>query len=395
MNQFLLTDEVQDWLFENIGRDSREVSLKKSIFKNISSSELAGQLKGLQIAKHKFGFLFENKQIYYPPTINLEQSSSQTTAEYKSNLVSGKLLIDLTAGMGTDAYFFSKNFDKVIAIERNPELAEISEYNYNRLGCSNLEYVNSDFKKFLNENPNLKPDLIYLDPSRRNSSGRKFLIEELEPDLNIWMDRLIQISGKVMVKLSPLSDLSNLIEKFHQITEIHPVAVKNEMKELLLICEINSNQNPKIKAVNLESSQTDFEFNFDDEKNVESQFSDPDKYIYEPNSAVMKSGGFKLIGQKFNLNKLEKNTHLYTSDRLEKEFPGRIYQVLEEIKDLKKEISNKAFHLISRNYPISADEIRKKYRLKQSEEESLIFTKSISGKKVLRSKILTFDRENR
>ncbi|MBW7871704.1 MAG: RsmD family RNA methyltransferase, partial [Flavobacteriia bacterium] len=234
MNQFLLTDEVQDWLFENIGRDSREVSLKKSIFKNISSSELAGQLKGLQIAKHKFGFLYDNKQIYYPPTINLEQSSSQTTAEYKSNLVSGKLLIDLTAGMGTDAYFFSKNFDKVIAIERNPELAEISEYNYNRLGCSNLEFVNSDFKKFLNENPNLKPDLIYLDPSRRNSSGRKFLIEELEPDLNIWMDRLIQISGKVMVKLSPLSDLSSLIEKFHQITEIHPVAVKNEMKELLL-----------------------------------------------------------------------------------------------------------------------------------------------------------------
>lgn len=158
------------------------------------------------------------------------------------------------------------------------------------------------------------------------------------------------------------------------------------MKELLLICEINSNQNPKIKTVNLESAQADFEFNFNDEKTAVSQFSDPEKYIYEPNSAVMKSGGFKLIGQKFNLNKLEKNTHLYTSDRLAKEFPGRIYQVLEEIKDLKKEISNKAFHLISRNYPISADEIRKKYRLKQSEEESLIFTKSISGKKVLRCK---------
>ncbi len=390
----LLTEEVQNWLFENIGRDSRDVSLEKSIFKNISSSELAGQLKGLQIAKHKFRFLFESRQIYYPPSVHLEQSSSQATAEYKSNLVSGKLLIDLTTGMGTDAYFFSKNFDKVIAIERNSELTEISKYNYKRLGCSNLEYLNSDFSEFLNQNPDLKPDLIYLDPSRRNSSGRKFLIEELEPDLNVWMDRFIQNSDKVMVKLSPLSDLSSLIERFHQITEIHLVAVKNEMKELLLVCEINSNQNPKIKAVNLESAQADFEFNFNDEKTAGSQFSDPEKYIYEPNSAVMKSGGFKLIGQKFNLNKLEKNTHLYTSDLLAKEFPGRIYQVLEDIKDLKKGISNKAFHLISRNYPIPAEEIRKKYRLKQSEEESLIFTKSISGKKVLRSKILNFDNEN-
>jgi len=387
----LLTEEVQDWLIENIGRDCREVSLKKSIFKNILSSELAGQLKGRQTAKHKFRFLFENKSIYYPPSVNLEQSSSQTTAEYKSNLVSGRLLIDLTAGMGTDAYFFSKNFDKVIAIERNSELTEISKYNYSRLGCSNLEYLNADFAEFLNQNPDLKPDLLYLDPSRRNSSGRKFLIEDLEPDLSIWMDRFIQISGKLMVKLSPLSDLSSLIKKFHQITEIHLIAVKNEMKELLLICEINSNQNPKIKAVNLESTQTEFEFNFEEEKTSKERFSDPEKFIYEPNAAVMKSGGFKLIGQKFNLNKLEKNTHLYTSDGLVKEFPGRIYQVLEEIKDLKKEISNKVFHLISRNYPISADEIRKKYRLKQSEEESLIFTKSISGKKVLRCKTVILE----
>lgn len=388
MNFNLLKPEVQSWLRTKLNEDYRKISLSKSGFENISSAELAQQLKGLKIAKSKFPFLFEAESVYYPPSVNLEQASSQATALYKSNLYKGDLLIDLTAGMGVDAAFFSKKFTKVIAVERNPELCEISAYNYKQLKIENLAYCNSNFEDFLKAHQDLKPDLIYLDPSRRNTAGKKFLINELEPNLLEWVAPLLKISKKILVKLSPLSDLKEVLNAIRQISEIHLIAVKNEMKELLILIENQAISNPKIKAVNLDSPQNEFEFEFEQEENAIVQFSEPCQYIYEPNVAVMKSGAFKLLSQVFNLKKLESNSHFYTSDEVIPAFPGRIFEVLEFIKEPKKSISGKNFHVISRNYPLSADEIRKRYKLGQSEEQSLIFSRSISGKIILRCKMI-------
>ncbi len=386
MNPNLVNDEVQQKLRLLINEDSRNISLKKSEFNNISSSEFAKQLKGMKIAKSKFPFLFETNGIYYPPSINLEQASSQSTAVYKSKMLTGNLLIDLTAGMGIDAYFFSKSFKKVIAVERNTTLCEISKHNYRILNTNNLFYENTDLNDFLTENPTLKSDVIYLDPSRRNSTGRKFLIEDLEPNIIEYIDRFFEISSTIMVKLSPLTDLKKTINQIKYISEIHIVAVNNELKELLIICKNKTNENPKVTVVNLETQQPVFEFYFNDEKEIISEFSEPLKYIYEPNPGILKSGAFKLCGQKFGLKKLETNTHLYTSDELKENFPGKIYEVIEEIHHPKKSIYKKSFHIISKNHPMKAEEIRNKYKIKQSEEETLIFTKSISGKVILKAK---------
>lgn len=147
MNPNLLEKEVQQYIYENQNRDIREISLRKSPFSAVSSSELAQQIKGLQIAKTKFSFLYKTEGIYFPPSLNLEQASSFSTAEYKSRLVQGKSLIDLTAGMGIDAFGFAQNFENVTALERNPELAEISKHNYKILNQNNLEYQNTEFEK--------------------------------------------------------------------------------------------------------------------------------------------------------------------------------------------------------------------------------------------------------
>src|SRR5690606_3592377 len=143
-NSNILSEEIQTYIRQHELSDFRQISLQKSPFPEVSSAELAQQIKGLQVAKSKFPFFYEAEGIYYPPSLNLEQASSRATALYKSKLVSGKTLIDLTAGMGIDAFAFAQEFENVTALERNPELAEISKHNYKVLNQNNLEYIHAD-----------------------------------------------------------------------------------------------------------------------------------------------------------------------------------------------------------------------------------------------------------
>ncbi|MET3732854.1 class I SAM-dependent methyltransferase [Moheibacter stercoris] len=383
MNSKLLTEEVQAFLHENQSTDFRKVSLMKSPFPDVSSAELAQQIKGRQIAKQKFPFFLENPNVVYPPSLNLEQASSWPTALYKSKILKAKTLIDLTAGMGIDAYGFAQEFEEVTALERNPELVEISKHNYQVLNQMNLHYVNCEFEEYFQENLNQKWDVIYLDPARRKDSQKKFILEDLEPNVLEWKDEFFKRADWVMIKLSPLLDLKLVTEQIPEVKEIHLVAVKNEVKELLLICQKELANNPKIIAVNLESDQLDFEYQLEEENAAIANFSEPKKYLYEPNVAVMKSGAFKLISDRFQVYKLEKNTHLYTSNDLLESFPGKVFEVIQEVKNPKKEIKNGSYHVVSKNYPLSVELIRKKYNLKESETESLFFIESTIGKQIL------------
>ncbi|MFA7447688.1 MAG: RsmD family RNA methyltransferase [Weeksellaceae bacterium] len=379
LNPLILNNEVQTYLRENLSKDVHSLSLQKSPFAGIKSAELAEQIKGMKIAKSKFPFLFETDGMYYPPSLNLEQASSQATSEYKSKLVKGKTLIDFTAGLGIDAFGFAQEFEEVTALEQSSNLVEICQHNYKTMGQTNLNYLNISFETYLKENSTQNWDVIYLDPARRKNAQKKFLLEDLEPNVLEWMDEFLKRAETVVIKLSPLMDVHKIIDQIPQTQEIHLVAVKNEVKELVLIGRNQSKVNPLISAVNLETNHPEFQFHFEDEKNTTVNFSSIKTYLYEPNTALLKSGAFKLIATTFGLNKLEVNTHLYTSDELNNGFPGKIYEVIEELKEVKKSIRNQSFHVISKNYPLSVANIRKKYKLKESESQSLVFTRSIDG----------------
>lgn len=383
MNPNLLHSEIQEFIRENQNRDVREVSLQKSPFENVSSSELAQQIKGMQIAKNKFPFLYEKEGIYFPPSINLEQASSWKTSTYKSEILKGTTLIDLTAGMGIDAFAFAQKFETVTALERNPELVEISKHNFTILNQHNLKYIHTEFENYFRQNPDSKWDVIFLDPSRRIASQRKVVLEDLEPNILDWMEEFLSRAETLVFKLSPLLDLKSTIEKIPQIQEIHIVAVKNEVKEILLVCKKEKHLEPKIKAVNLASNHPDFKFNWDEESQTLSEFSEPEKFLYEPNAAILKSGAFKRVGAAFGLKKLHVNSHLYSSNQLIETFPGKTFAVLEEIKNPKKQIEKQAFHLLVRNYPLKTEAVRKKYKIKEGNESTLIFTQSISAKHIL------------
>ena len=375
-------NKIQDFINANLNTDLHSLLLKKSPFPEVSMQEIVQQIKGKKVAEKKFSFLNQN-DIIFPPNLNLEQASSQNTAEFKAQFFKGEKFIDLTCGFGIDAYFLSQNFKETTLVEQNEALLEVVKHNWKVLG-RNANFINQKLEDFLNEN-NQKFDLIYLDPARRDNYNRKvFLLEDLSPNLIEIQEKLTELSDEILVKLSPLIDLQHLVSSLQNIAKIWIVAVKNEVKEVLIYLEKTENQ-PGISCVNLQSNEPDFNFYFSEEKAVVVEYTSPQKYLYIANNSVYKSGAFNLISKRFNLSKLHQNTHLYTSESKIDAFSGRIFMV-EELspKEIKK---GEQYNIITKNYPLKPDEIKKKYKIKDGGEDYLIFCTSVKGKHILKGKL--------
>jgi len=380
-NKTILNKEIQNFINANLTTDLHSLLLKKSPFPDVSMQEIVQQIKGKQVAQKKFPFLLK-EGIIFPPQLNLEQSSSEKTALYKSDILKGEKFIDLTSGFGIDAYYLSKNFDEITLVEQNSELLEIVEHNWNILD-KKATFINQKLEDLLNQNQE-NFDVIYLDPARRdNNKNKVFLLEDLSPNILEIQEKLLSISNEVVIKLSPLIDLKYLVSVVPNIFRIEIIAVKNDVKEVVIFL---SNQNSgKIicKCVNLESEESDFEYQFNDEENAVSEFSEPEKFIYIPNNPILKAGIFNLISERFGLKKLHPNTHFYTSNEKIDNFPGRVFEM--EVIDAKQIKKKEQFNIISKNYPLKPEEIKKKYGLKDGGENYLIFTQSKKGKIILKS----------
>ena len=250
MNKAILNDEVREFLKNNLKTTAAELALRGSSFSGISSSELAQQLIGLQKAERKLPTWFKNSQIYYPPKLNLEQTSSETTAKYKASLVKGKTLIDLTGGLGIDDFYFAQHFKEVIHCELNAELSEIAAHNLKQLGWENISFKNEDSLEYL-KNTDQNFDCIYVDPARRdNAGGKVFRLADCLPNVPANLDLLFKKTDIILIKTSPLLDLQAGISELQSVTEIHIIAVNNEVKELLWLLKKGDNQETKIKTLN-------------------------------------------------------------------------------------------------------------------------------------------------
>lgn len=389
MNLKILSEEIQIFLTENKHKNPIEIGMQKSPFSEISSSELAQQIQGIQISKHKFPFLYSTKNIYFPPHLNLEQASSEFTAQYKQQIIQDKNFktgIDLTGGSGIDSFFLSKNFIHWTYIEPNTDLLTITEHNFSVLGRKNTTFLSvtaEDYLKTTEDDFNF----AYIDPSRRDSNkSKKFLIEDLVPNVLELQNILLQKYKTILIKFSPLLDIQSGINQLKNISAVFIVAVKNEVKELLFLLDSSlQSDSIKITAINLESSQPEFSFIWEEEKSASvPKYSEPLKFVYLPNVSILKSGAFKLISEKFNLQKLHPNTHLYTSDKIIENFPGRIFEILEDNFNPKK-AQEKSFNIICRNYPAKPEQLCKKYKLSEGGSEYLIFTQSQNKKHILRT----------
>lgn len=381
-NKNILAEDVQAFIEENLNADLHKLILKKPVFPGITMQELAAQIHGRRTAQKKYPFL-SRSGILHPAWLSTEQASSEAAARYKSNIAgSGELFADLTTGFGIDAWFISQKFRKAILVEQNGELLCTVAHNWQILGRE-ARFVNTKLEDFIDETQE-HFDLIYLDPARRDKNKKKvFHLEDMSPNILEIQGRLSEISERILIKLSPLTDLALLKEKIINLAEIHIVALKNDVKEVLALCRKNAAcSDVSVFAADL-ADDTVFSFLMNEEAASQPEYSSPQKYIYLPNNALLKTGAWGAICKKFTLKKLHPNTQIFTSEELLEEFPGRIL----EMKTISpKEIPKGGkFNIISKNYPLTPDEIRKKYKIKDGGDEYLIFTKTLSEKIILQS----------
>ncbi|MBC6110845.1 hypothetical protein ACFOG5_01715 [Pedobacter fastidiosus] len=377
MNKHILDEAVQDYINANLTADVNQIALAKSPFENISSAELAGQITAKKKSEKKLPTWFKSKGIYYPMALSIEQTSSEITAKYKSKLAIGDQLIDLTGGFGVDSYYFSKSLKEVTHCEINADLSEIAEHNAKALNANNIKFKALDGIELLKLMDSVF-HTIYVDPARRAEKGKVFMLKDCTPDVVSNLDLLLSKAKRIIIKTAPLLDLTAGLNELKSVSEIHIVSVKNECKEILWILEQDAESETKIFAVTLNDSEKCFTF-LKSETEVSAEFTDEineAQYLYEPDAALLKSGAFNLIGQRYKLKKLHSQTQLFTSSSLNKEFPGRIFKInkVYSTGDLKK-LKNLTGNVIVRNYPAKPEELVKKYKIKPDQEKFLIFSK--------------------
>lgn len=393
----LLSNDVQSFLTDHYLSDPQQLLLKYRTISGLPASIIVDQLTGRRKAEERLPTWHSNKNIIYPPAVNLEQSSSEKSALVKVDLLEshmgdlrGKILLDLTGGFGVDSYFFSKAFKHVHVVEPNGELLQITRHNHRELDSHNISYYNMSAESFLKSSPLKSADVIFLDPSRRIIGDKKvYSLSESLPSVVALQPALLELSANLLIKTSPLLDIQVGLNELEFVKHVYITSVNNDCKEVLFFSERNFKSEPTITAININDMDENFSFRLSEERTAENQYSDPLDFIYEPNASLLKSGAFKILGAAFNLHKLHPNTHLYTSQTFNNHFPGRVFQI-ETIarpnEKLTELFEGGKVNIFTRNYPLTVDAIRKKYRLKDGGEKYLIACTGIKKKFLLIAK---------
>lgn len=381
----LLLPEVQKYIDANLESAISKLALQKNPFPDIDWKLILNQIETKAKAKEKLPTWFSSKQIIYPSKISLEQTSSEITALYKSKLVEGIKLLDASGGFGVDDYFFSKKTNQVYHCEMNEELSSIVAHNFKILKADNCICIVGNSTETI-EKLNQTLDWIYIDPSRRNESkGKVFMLKDCSPNVPDLIELYFNYSKNILIKTAPILDISAGISELKHVKEIHIVAVNNEVKELLWVLENNFTGQVTLKAANLtEKNEELFTFNLDSTNN--SIYSLPEKYLYEPNAAIMKSGGFNEVSNQFQLKKLHQHSHLYTSNELIS-FPGRVFEIQEIVPfskvEMKSKLENQKSNITIRNFPDTVENIRKKWKIKDGGELYSFFTTDAQNNKIV------------
>lgn len=369
----MITEAARNFVREHVNDDVARLLLSAHRYPDVDVPLAAGQIRALQKVRDKIPSWYR-PDLTFPPLVSVEQASSEQTAHFKSGLVSGRRMADLSGGMGVDAYFFAQRFERVIYVERDPGLAELARANFAALDARNIEVLNADAVQFL-QSTSEKFDLLYLDPARRNEHQRRvFRLSDCSPNVPEMLDLLLSRAPKILIKTAPLLDLSAAMAELKTVTHTWIVAVENEVKEVLYLLDNQPEQKVNdipVSAVQLwglnNVAQT-FTFTRAEEQFAVPDYSAPLRYLYEPNAAILKAGAFKTFSTRFGLAKLHPNTHLYTSETLTPDIPGRVFEVVAVTRYDRKAVQallpEGCANVATRNFPDTAEAARKKLGLK-------------------------------
>lgn len=365
-----------------------ELALQRKRFAHLSDEEwrwMLQQVEGRQRTHDKLPTFAQIEDWWYPVRLSCEQCSSEATARYKAAIIrqlgeKQDILIDLTGGYGVDTYFLSEQTAQAHYVERNKELCRIAQHNF-QIANKPIHVHNTSAEDFLAQYPmtesaatdGQKHVVIYLDPARRDAHGGKvFRIEDCEPDVIKILPPLRAISSTILIKFSPMLDITSALQSLGNEWDVHVVALHNEVKEIIFVTGNN-----RIHAVNiLHEGNDQFSFTRSEEKSALCAMADCIcEYIYEPNAAIIKAGAFRLVSERYQLHKLDHNTHLYTADQLIEDFPGRVWKVTAQPIKNQRDIAALGIQraaILTRNYPLTPEELRKKFKVQESDSHFLI-----------------------
>lgn len=397
-----INEKTWQYIAAHAEDDVARLALHPSKDPQVDMAVVLQQIAGRQKAKEKLPEWYATEGVLYPKKVSLEQCSSSQTAEYKASLVEGDSFADFSGGFGVDTIALALKFTKGYYVEPQEELCELFQHNCKVLDINNVNIVNGTMEENLAA---IGPvDTIYLDPSRRDVHGRKVVaLEDCVPNLLEWKERLLAKCNTLMVKLSPMIDIFQTLRDLPETYAVHVVAVEGECKEVVFLLTrkdapwhvsttdpIDSDTamtGPAIIAVDINKTAT-----FRVETTLDTERTTPPRiatelgtYLYEPNAAVMKAGIFNALSQQFQIQKLEKNTNLFTADELREDFPGRVFRIEAVHEFHPRKIAKELSHLTNasiaaRNFPLSAEELRKTLKIKDG-NACYLFGCTLSGNK--------------
>ena len=395
----LINEKTWNFIRQHANDDVRKLALQGAKDAEVDLQMALQQIAGRQTARRKLPSWASVDGVVYPPHLNMEQCSSEQTARYKASLTpipspkgeGSDVFVDLTGGFGVDFYWMSQRFKQRVYVEQNESLCTISSHNFEVLGhkCS---VCCCDTATYLTTMPHV--DLIYMDPARRNEhGGRAYGIEDCSPNVLKLLPLLMEKASRVMLKLSPMLDWRKAVEDLKYVSEVHIVSVDNECKELLLLLDQERSADLRVVCVNDDSC---FEFFPGQGKIVPEERNDfslgekrpfaigETAFLYEPNASIMKAGCFEEVGQGFPVQQISQNSHLFLSSVEIEDFLGRRFQISsissmnkQELRTALKEVERA--NISVRNFPLSADQLRKKLKLKDGGDVYIFATTMSDG----------------
>ncbi len=380
--------------------DVRQLALLAGKFPKVDKAEALNQIAGWQMALHKLPSWAAVEEILYPPHLSMEQCSSEATARYKRSVIESfgttdkdTRLVDLTGGFGVDFSFLARGFSEAVYVERQAGLCERALHNMSLLGLDKVTVVEAQAEDYLSDMP--PADWIYIDPARRDGHGGKVVnMADCQPDVPALYPLLRTKARYILVKLSPMLDLTLIHRQLPgAVLSTHIVAVAGECKEVLLVLRglADEETSEKCYAVDFRRDESQHAFSFHplEEREAVCEYTTHLlTYLYEPCSAILKAGAYRLPAVRFGMKKLHPDSHLYTSDEWQPDFPGRCFQVQTYGSLGKKELKNlltnlKQAHLTVRGFPATVAELRKRLKLAEGGDTYLFAASLADGNKVL------------
>jgi len=390
-----MNDHTIRFVKEHREEDVRTLALQARRDGDIDLPWALDQIQGRQTARRKLPSWAAIEGIIYPPHLSMEQCSSEATARYKCQIVdtlpagSHETLIDLTGGFGVDFSYLATHAKRAVYVERQEHLCEVARHNFGLLGLDHTDVINAQAEDTLRDlHTDPATTIIYLDPARRDSnSARTYAIADCMPNVLELQDVLLERANHILIKLSPMLDWHKAVSDLGgHVAEVHIVSAGNECKELLMLLSTGHNGGPTIHCINDDQSLT-----FSPSRDAQPLLiADDDRAacLYEPNASVMKAGCFEVLTGRYPVKALAADSHLFVSDDVIGDFPGRGFAIDAVTTMNKKELARALAgvtraNVATRNFPMTAQQLRQRLGLKDGGECYIFGTTTAAGQRLL------------